>query len=276
MNKFFFSDETHGVKEVQSLAELEILIQSSEQPDKINIWLFNSTEWVSYQAFRRQYPKNMQKDIPVMFTGHSSISGRQPAISKKKGIRRMLYFIGAAVCIFLVFNFTKIDWEKAEPISMIASRPANVLPMDMDSIIKEIEYSRGQQIDRNSKVNLRLRNTWPDRIQLQLKADQEKSNAESRFFNFIVSIDNTTGYNIDHAIVRLSVWKNKKISHMDTLRFENILYNKLSKRGLDVRYKGDSIAVSFESINAKAFNFCYASSVKNISGNVNDRWFCRN
>jgi hypothetical protein len=276
MNKFLFSDETHGVKEVQSLAELEILIQSSEQPDKIRIWLFNSTEWISYQVFRRQFPKGIQKDIPAMLNGLSSISERQPAISKKNGMRRMLFFIGAAVCIFLVFNFTKIDWEKAEPVSMIASRPANVLSMDIDSLIEEIEYTRGQQIDRNSKTNIRLRNTWPDRIVLKVEADKEKNNAESRVYNFIISIDNTTGYNIDKAIVKLSVWKNEKIFHTDTLQFENILYNKLSKRILDVRYKGDSIAVSFESIKAKAFNFCYASSTKNISGNENDKWFCKN
>jgi hypothetical protein len=276
MNKFLFSDKKNGVKEVQSLNELDALIKSSEQPDKISIWLFNSAEWISYQTFLKQFPENIRIDTPTLPNNQFPKAGLPPAISDKKGMKRMLYFIGAAICIFLVFNFTKIDWEKAEAVTMNASRPANILLMDMDSLIKEIEYKRGQQIDKNSKANLRLRNTWPDRIMLQVKADREKSNEESRFYNFVVSIDNTTGYIIENAIVKLLVWKNKKISHSDTLRFENIMYNKLSKRNHDVRYKGDSIAVSFESINSKTFNFCYSASARNISGNENDRWFCRN
>jgi hypothetical protein len=276
MNKFLFSDETNGVKEVQSLDELQALIKSSEEPVKIRIWLFNSTEWISHQAFLRQFPQSNRIDTLTELNRKFPKKGIQPAISNKKGLKRILYFMGVAGCIFLVFNFTKIDWVKAEPVTLNASRPANVPLMDMDSLIKEIEYTRGLQIDRNSKANLRLRNTWPDRILLQVKADRDKNNAESRFYNFIISIDNTTGYNIDKAIVKLLVWKNNKIFHTDTLQFENIMYNKLSKRSHDVRYKGDSIAVSYESINAKAFNFCYSSSAKNISGNENDKWFCRN
>ena len=276
MNKFLFSDGTNGVKEVQSLDELQALIRSSEEPVKIRIWLFNSTEWISHQTFLRQFPQSNRIDTPTVLNRQFPKNGIHPAISNKKGLKRILYFMGVAGCIFLVFNFTKIDWVKAEPVSINASRPPNVPLMDMDSLIKEIEYARGQQIDRNSKANLRLRNTWPDRILLQVKADREKNIAESRFYNFIISIDNTTGYNIEKAIVKLAVWKNKKIFYTDTLQFEDVMYNKLSTRNLDVRFKGDSIAVSYESINARAFNFCYSASAKNISGNENDKWFCRN
>jgi hypothetical protein len=90
-----------------------------------------------------------------------------------------------------------------------------------------------------------------------------------------VSIDNTTGYNLDEAIVKLNVWKNGKISAADTLRFNNIRYDKVSARQLSDNYRGDSLSVSFDSIRAKGFNFCYSAAVKNNSGNYNDRWFCR-
>ena len=146
--------------------------------------------------------------------------------------------------------------------------------MDIDSLILEIEVTRLESLDRNTKTNLRLRNTWPERILLQLVSDRETNGAGSRFFNVDVLIDNTTGFNLDNAIVKLSVWKNKKVNHTDTLRFDNIRYDIVSKRQLEYRYKGDSISVAFESIKAKTFNFCY-SSTKNNSGNYNDRWFCR-
>ena len=276
MSKFLFSDGANGVKEVQSLVDLEMLIKSTTHPDNISIWVFSSNEWISLEVFRKQFPKSNRMDKQAPINLPLQTTGSLHAKDNKKWVKRMFYFLGAAAGIFLVFNFTKIDWVKASPVNISASRPANVPPMDIDSLIREIEYTRGQQIDRNSKANLRLRNSWPDRIMLRLNAERENSKSGSRFFNFLISIDNTTGYNIDNAVVTLSVWKNEQLAHLDTFRFDNILYNKLSKRYPDVRYKGDSIAVSFQSINAKAFNFCYSVSTKNISGNDNDRWFCRN
>ncbi len=266
--------------EVQSQEELETLIESAEQPDKIRIWLFSSNEWISFAAFRKQTPLVSRKEKPVAVNGSSSIatsdwvSKSQPKRTGSHWFKKVLYFTGATAGVFLVFNFTKIKWEKAEPVNTAAARPANVPEMDIDSLIYEIEESRGQAIDRNTRTNLRLRNTWPERILLQLVADRETNGSGSRFFNVDVFIDNTTGFNLDNAIVKLSVWKNKKISLTDTLHFNGIRYDKLSKRELDYRYKGDSISVSFESIKAKSFNFCYAAATKNNSGNYNDRWFC--
>ncbi len=147
--------------------------------------------------------------------------------------------------------------------------------MDMDSLIWEIEDSRGQTIDKNTKNNLRLRNTWPDRIELKLHTERETRSAWSRYFNVDISIDNSTGFNLDNAVVKLMVWKNNKVNSTDTLRFTNIRYDKLLTRQLDNTYRGDSISVAFESIKAKAFNFCYSAATKNNSGNYNDRWFCR-
>jgi hypothetical protein len=106
-------------------------------------------------------------------------------------------------------------------------------------------------------------------------ADRETSGNNSRFFNVDISIDNTTGFNLDRAVVKLLVWKNGKQQMADTVHFNPINYDQPAKRELDFSYRGDSISVSFESIKAKAFNFCYSAAIKNSSGNYNDRWFCR-
>jgi hypothetical protein len=271
MDKFLFTDGTNGVREVQSLDELQTLIESAVQADKIRIWLFSSNEWISYAAFRKQVPAINKKDKVVIAVA-KTITVRKPG---NRWLKKMLCITGAATGVFLVVNFTKIKWEKAEPLNISAERPDNVPAMDMDSLIWEIEDSRGQTIDKNTKNNLRLRNTWPDRIELKLHAERETSSATFRYFNVDISIDNSTGFNIDNAVVKLMVWKNSKVNTTDTLRFTNIRYDNLLTRQLDESYRGDSISVSFESIKAKAFNFCYSATTKNNSGNYNDRWFCR-
>lgn len=270
MDKFLFTDGMNGVKEVQSQQELEILIESTENPDKIRIWLFNSNEWISYAAFRKQIPA-IKKDNTVALVV-------KPELIKKNnhgGIKKMLYIAGAVAGVFLVVNFTKLKWEKAEPLDISAIRPDNVPAMDIDSLITEIEENRGQSIDRNTKNNLRLRNTWPDKVELKLHSEKETSSAGSRFFNISISIDNSTGFNLDNAVVKLDMWKNKKINTTDTFHFTSIRYDKLLTRQLTDIYRSDSISLSFESIKAKAFNFCYSAATKNNSGNYNDRWFCR-
>lgn len=271
MDKFLFTDGMNSVREVQSQQELQILIESTEQPDKIRIWLFSSNEWISYAEFRKQVPAINKKDKAV-----AAVAKTVPVKKSHNGwVKKILYVTGAAAGVFLVVNFTKIKWEKAEPLNISAVRPENVPEMDMDSLIWEIEDSRGQIIDKNTKNNLRLRNTWPNRIELKLHTERETRSAWSRYFNVDISIDNSTGFNLDNAVVKLMVWKNNKVNSTDTLRFTNIRYDKLLTRQLDNTYRGDSISVAFESIKAKAFNFCYSAATKNNSGNYNDRWFCR-
>ncbi len=271
MDKFLFTDGMNGVREVKSQQELQMLIDSAEQPDKIRVWLFSSNEWISYAAFHKQVPAINKKDKAV-----ATVAKTVPVKKNRNGwVKKTLYITGAAAGVFLIVNFTKIKWEKAEPLNISAERPDNVPAMDMDSLIWEIEDSRGQTIDKNTKNNLRLRNTWPDRIELKLHAERETSSTTFRYFNVDIFIDNSTGFNLDNAVVKLIVWKSNKVNTTDTLRFTNIRYDKLLTRQLDNTYRGDSISVSFESIKAKAFNFCYSSAMKNNSGNYNDRWFCR-
>lgn len=280
MDKFLFTDGTGEVREVESQDELESLLKSVAQPEKIRIWLFSSSEWIGYAAYRKQIPASVRKEKPAIDTPGQYSASSNVAVAAKTGTKRRLftkaiYAIGAAAGVFLVFNFTKIKWEKADPVSSIAARPANVPEMDIDSLIYEIEDARDVTLDRSTKNNLRLRNTWPERIELRLNSERETSNAGSRYFAATVSIDNSTGFVLDNAVVKLSVWKNNKISLIDTLRFNNVRYDKVLKRQLADTYRGDSISVSFESIKAKAFNFCYSAAIKNNSGNYNDRWFCR-
>jgi hypothetical protein len=278
MDRFLFTDGTNGVREAQSKEELENWIVAAAQPGQIKIWLFSSNEWISYAAYRKLIPASgliaPKKENPAGNLTQPATPFIKPA-RRSSWLKRSLYITGIAAGTFLIFNFTRVKWDRADPLSNAAARPANVPLMDIDSLISTIEENRGQSIDRNTKNNLRLRNDWPERILLQVTADRETNGSSSRFFNVDISIDNTTGFQLDKAVVKLQVWKDQKPQMSDTLHFSSIRYDRLSKRELDFRYKGDSLSVSFESIKAKAFNFCYSAAVKNSSGNYNDRWFCR-
>lgn len=274
MNKFLFTDGINGVREVKSQEELQRLAESAPQADKIRIWLFSSNEWISYAAFSKLKPAITRQEKPVTERNRNpSTIYRQP-VAGTHWLKKFLFICAAAAGIILVFNFTKIKWQESAPVNTSAARPANVPVMDIDSLFAEIENARGQSIDRNTKTNLRLRNTWPERILLQLEADRETNGNSSRYFNVYVSIDNTSGFIVDNAVVELNTWKNNEVSSSDTLVFETINFDKVLKRHLNGTFRGDSISVSFKSIRAKAFNFCYTAA-KNNSGNYNDRWFCR-
>ncbi len=273
MNKYLFTDGINGVKELQSQEEIQTQIRNAEYPDKIRIWIFNSNEWISYTAFQKKYPFIVNKEIAAASFNTVGIPVRTG--KGKQWLKKFLFLSATVAGVFLIFNFTKIKWTKATPVNITAARPFNVPIMDIDSLIMTIEEDRGIFIDRSTRTNLRLRNTWPERIELKLNAERETSNAGSRYIKIAISIDNTTGFNLDEAIVKVSVWKNGRASNTDTVRFNNIRYDELSTRQLNDSYRCDSIAVSFESIRAKTFNFCYSSAVKNNSGNYNDRWFCR-
>lgn len=283
MNKYLFTDGTSGVKELQSLAELEVLIAAAANPGTIRIWVFSSNEWISYSNFckistvstraRSQEPRGKSQQ-PGAKSKQPRAKSQEPG-ARSGWFKKILYIPVAAAGVFLIFNFTKIKWTKADPLETTAVRPGNVPEMDIDSLVYEIETTRGTSLDRSTRTNLRLRNDWPERIGLSLHAEKETSTAGSRYFNIDVSIDNTTGFNLDNAVVKLLVWKNEKVNSSDTLRFNAIRYDKVLTRHLDATYRADSITVSFESIRATSFNFCYSATTKNNSGNYNDRWFCR-
>ena len=273
MGKYLFTDGISGVMEIHSGEELQTRIDAAIFPDKIRIWVFNSHEWISYDNYRKKFPLRPLKEMtPASFT--TGETGARKG-KTKPGLRKFLVAGCTVLGIFLIYDFTKIRWTKAPPLNTIAARPGNVPLMNIDSLINAIENDRGVVLDRGTRTNLRLRNTWPDKIELRLHSERETGNGTSRYFNVKVSIDNATGFLIDEAVVRISAWKKGKMTGTDTIRYNDIRYDMLSARPLIKSYHGDSMAVSFESIRAKAFNFCYAASVINKPGNYHDRWYCR-
>ena len=278
MEKYLFIDGTNVIREVETKQELQTLIQSSADPSKVRIWLFNTSEWVSLADFNKQSfkPVSPRKIAPIAET-----SAEKPVpVPVKKFIisgwqKKTIITIVVVTAIFLVYNFTRITWEKTSPLTIIADRPLNTPPVNMDSIIQTIEWLRGQKLDKITRTNLRIRNTWPDLLQLRLKTDRDTSREGLRYYNIEMLIDNATGYNIDNATINLSIWKNNAISHADTLRFTNIGYASPATRKIEGIYKGDSLSVSFMAIRSKVFNFCYSLDKRSNYGNYNDRWFCK-
>ncbi len=277
MEKYLFTDGTNAVREVQSGEELQTLIQSSGDPGKIRIWVFSTSEWITYTEFSN---RSAAKVIPLKKTEIQQEDKqlfspvRKPA-RKYSGVVKVLIVLVAGLAIFLVYNFSRIKWSAATPLEITSPRPENVPLLDVDSLIQFIEYTRGQKLDRVTSTNLRIRNSWPDRIQLQLKSERETSQAGTRFSGVNITINNSTGYNIDNAVVELSTWMNGSVSKTDTLQYSNISYATPATQNVVGEYRGDSLSVSFRYLKSKAFNFCYAAGKESNYGNLNDRWFCK-
>jgi len=277
MEKYLFTDGTNVVREVQSGEELQTLIESSGDPGRIRIWIFSTSEWITYAEFTR---RSVAKVIPPKKTVTQEIkkpvvtSVRKPARTFT-GMSKVFIALVVGLAIFLVYNFTRVKWKIAAPLQVTAPRPANVPLLDIDSLIQFIENTRGQKLDRVTSTNLRIRNSWPDRIQLQLKSERETSQAGTRFTGINITIDNSTGYNIDNAVVELSTWMNGNVNKTDTLQYSNISYATPATQNVVGEYRGDSLSVSFRYLGSKAFNFCYAAGKESNYGNLNDRWFCK-
>lgn len=276
MEKYLFTDGTNVIREVESREELQSLIQSAAEPAKVRIWIFSTSEWITVADFNKNpfkqssvVRKTTMPPVEVNEVIKPARKSSVPGFLKKVSIG----IVGAAA-IFLVYNFTKVSWHKASPLNISAQRPFNTPEVNVDSLIETIELLRGQKLDKITRTNLRIRNTWPDLITLQLTADRDTSRSGSRYHNLELSVDNSTGYNIDNAVVKLSVWNNGE-AVSDTTQFTNITYASPSKRRIESDYRGDSVSVSFISIRAKAFNFCYSSDKKSTSMNYNDRWICK-
>jgi len=278
MEKYLFTDGTNAVREVQSEEELQTLIQSSGDPGKIRIWVFSTSEWVTYTEFSK---RSVAKVVPLKKTVNNEEKNKVPPANSKPakksyaGLTKLIIALVTGLTIFLIYNFTRIKWSTTTPLEIIAPRPVNVPLMNVDSLIQFIEYTRGQKLDRVTSTNLRIRNTWPDRLQLQLKSDRDTSQAGTKFYNISITIDNSTGYNIDNAVVELTNWKKGEVNKTDTLRFDYVGYAAPAKQSVPGEYRGDSLSVSFLELRSKAFNFCYAAGKESNYGNLNDRWFCK-
>lgn len=279
MDKYLFNDGTNVIREVQSKEELELLVQGAIDRDKIRVWIFNTSEWLTYTEYSKRAGIK-----------HANISHKEKtkAIEKKETerparkstsrnwLRNGFVAALAVVTIILIYNFTRVTWTRIAPLSIQAQRPANTPPVDADSLIQAIEWARGTKLDKITKTNLRIRNSWPDRIVLQLTAERDSSsNNATKAHHIELSVDNSTGYFIDEAIVELRTWKDNLVASTDTFHFRNINYAQPARRTLEREYRVDSMTVSFSSIRAKSFNFCYSSIKESNYGNLNDRWFCK-
>ena len=276
MEKFLFTDGTGGIKEAHSRQELEDLADASLNKQGIQVWVYNHQEWLNWTIFINRFPGNKRR--PVTKATKAGIPETEPTIVPAKRPRRGLKLLGyglVATAIFLVFNFTRLNWEEAPDITVRATRPGNVPYINVDSLVSSIEQSRGQRIDRNTKSNLRLRNTWPEHILLSATAKRSMNGNSTKYNNLVVTIDNTTGHPIEEATVLITILKDDQVSFSDTLHFSDITHNGEVMRAIPGVMKGDSLAVTFAEIKAKSFNFCYSDKTENNSGNYNDRWFCR-
>jgi hypothetical protein len=263
MQKFLFTDGTNGVIETFSLEELKTQIDNSSQKQKIRIWKFNSSEWMSYESFQKIFSLQ-QPQLQVMPV--------EPGRNGNRWLKKFLFVGMLAALTILIVNFTSVKWEKAADLETIAPRPQNVPFVDVDSLIGTIEWYRGRFLDKSTRTNLRTRNTWPDLIDLRLHSQKETSSTGTRFSNPTISIDNNTGFPIDKAIVTLFSWKNGESSEIDTLSFQQLSFEESNKRTLDRTIRADSISVSFSVIKAKSFNFSYSSKAKLKEG-AYDPWF---
>lgn len=267
MPKYLFTDGISGVKEVQSESELNQLISSSINQDSIRIWIFNTHQWISYADFRKR--------VHIIPPTAGPIEEVQPTRRGFGWIKKTIAFTLAGATVFLVYNFTRIKWEKVAPLDTMATRPANVPIINTDSVIALVEFVRGQKLDKVTRTNLRIRNNWPDQILLKLQATKEQSNTGFRFSDLVLTLDNATGYFIDDAIVELEVWDKGDKIQTDTISFSKIDYVSPVAVQPSKVYRADSFAINFQSIKAKSFNFCYSADKQSNYGNLGDRWFCK-
>lgn len=282
MEKYLFNDGTNVIKEVHSVEELKTLLRSCSDPTRTRVWVFDTNEWISYSDFAKAYnfsitPAVMtKKPEPPTPLEH----GEAETPGWKSKIKNFLIVIAVLTVALLVYNFTRIKWEKEGTVNILASRPANAPEINVDSLIQIIELQRGQPLDKITKTNFRIRNTWPDKISLKLSSEKFSNKQQNKYENPELSIDNSTGYNIDNAVVQLDTWKKINadsfvVNSSDTFRFSNIGYVSPVKRKIEKSYKADSVSVSFYSLKSKVFNFCYSSEKESNYGNNNDRWYCK-
>jgi hypothetical protein len=276
MEKYLFNDGTNEIREVQSREELEVLIQSAIDREKIRIWVFNSNEWLTHAEFsKRGIPRTPVKKKNITPVPAQSKQVSPVPAKKRHWVRNITITAIATATALVIYNFTRITWKELTPLTLTASRPENTPPVDVDSLIQALEIARNAKLDKVTRTNLRIRTTWPERILLNLTSQRQTNGSTTKFHDVNISVDNATGYFIDDAVVKLQSWKNNQVVTTDTFHFKTIAYSMPAQRLLTQEYRGDSLSISFSSIKAKPFNFCYSADKESNYGNLNDRWFCK-
>lgn len=280
MEKYLFNDGTNPVREVQSKEELEALAEALD-PQKALVWIFHSSEWITYAQFRSRFQQTTSGK-KIQDSGSSkrlAEPGGEPhprtRASRPSTWKWWLGALSVIVLTLLVYNFTRVQWKALPTLQLRPERPENAPPLDADSLQAELEARRGTKLDVVTRTNLRIRNGWPDRILLQLDVLRDSSSAGIRYQPQTAVLDNATGYLIDEAVAEWNVWRDGRSVHSEKIDFSKINYTAPGKKELSGTYVGDSISVHFLSLKAKSFNFCYSYDKQSNYGNLSDRWFCR-
>ena len=206
MEKYLFNDGTNIIKEAHTAEELKSLLLTCTDPAKTKIWVFDTNEWLSFTEFSKKYnfistPTAVAKrNVPPRIEEN----GETETPGWKRKIKNFVIIISVIAVALLVYNFTHVGWEKVGPVNFTASRPANTPYVNSDSLIQVIETQRGQSLDKVTKTNFRIRNSWPEKISLKLTGDKYSNKLTNRYENLEFSIDNSTGYNLDNAVVQLN------------------------------------------------------------------------
>jgi hypothetical protein len=285
--KFLFNDGSGSTREVYSEEELNILINNVQQKEKIRIWKFNTSQWITYADYIRERPARPERfKVPVpdetiaLDTGHTP-QRSAPGKFKKFLTTLKIVIISASilgVITLLAFVLLKKEWLDAAPGLVFAERPVNSPPLNTDSLVTIIQQTEFRTLDKLTKTNLRLRNNWPDKIVLSLQYEKRQHANDAtlfRFENSAISIENTTGYELDNAVVELKVWKLHQNIRTDTFHFAAVSYVGPSVKYTVKQYEGDSLSVNFQKIRSYGLNFCYSYGLPSVSGNPNDKWFCK-
>jgi len=277
MEKYLFTDGTNVIRELQSKEELDKLIDLSPDRDAIRIWVFSTSEWINYATYSKNSPvststRTKSRTIEVVETLPEP---KLPRPSPLRWIRKPLIAIAIVGIALLIYNFTRITWTKLPILTVFAERPENSPPVDADSLIQSIEYLRGVKLDKITRTNLRIRNSWPERVVVQLNSDRDSSSTGIKYHHINLGVDNSTGYLIDQVVAELTVWNDGDAMIRDTVEFRNINYTAPARRDLVQEYKGDSLSLTIQTIKARSFNFCYSADKQSNYGNFNDRWFCK-
>lgn len=277
MAKYLFNDGTNPIQEVHSKEDLDKLAAQAD-PRRATVWVFPSDEWISLARFRELYTRPLNgHQHPVAHRQEPARIADRPA-KKKQGSAVPWKMIFAVVFLGLIFTLYLVNRPSAQRLhdeTVRAERPENTPPINVDSLIKTIEASRGKALDKTTQTNLRIRNTWPEQILVSVKAEREKTFSSKKFKSIEFTLDNATGYLIDELEAELSIWKDGFVDKRVSVRFEKTDYTQPKRISIPNEYVGDSMSVRVLGIKAKSFNFCYSHDKQSNYGNLADRWFCR-
>lgn len=275
MTKYLFNDGTNQIQEVHSREDLDKLAAPAD-PQRASVWVFPSDEWMSLARFRALYPAVQQGQTTVARQDQRPEAPVMPPPRKGLAMGWKL-LMGAVITagILLIYNFTQHNWERIPDLTVRPERPENSPPINIDSLVATIEAARSTRLDKVTRTNLRIRNSWPEQILLSLKTERESSSSGIRYHSLQFTLDNATGYQLDEVEAEMSIWRNGMVDRKETVTFEKVNYTEPGKRTIDGQFVGDSISVRVLQAKAKSFNFCYSHDKQSNYGNLNDRWFCR-